>query len=304
MNDSEELNRRFSRGSHIRFRQLGNGLVLAEIDTPFATATISLHGGHVVSWRPKHQVEPVLWVSRSAQFKPGKAIRGGVPICWPWFGAHPSDAQLPGHGYARVSPWEVTSVNLLDSGAMEISLSLPDNEMSRAHGPDGVRLSIQIAVGETLKMALTTTNESDREIVLTEGLHTYFQISDIAKIRVVGLEGCEYVDLVHENTRKQQAGPIVFDGELGRIYENTKATCVIEDRVLNRRIVIEKSGSLSTAVWNPWAVTSAKMDDLGSEGWRDMVCVESANAVGNTVALNAGESHTLGSTYSIQSIRT
>lgn len=302
MNDSEELNRRFSRGAHIRFRQLDNELVLAEIDTPLATATISLHGGHVVSWRPKHQAEPVLWVSKSAQFKPGKAIRGGVPICWPWFGAHPSDAKLPGHGYARISPWEVAAVNLLDSGAVEIILSLPGNELSRAYWPDGVRLSIQMTIGEMLKVVLTTSNQSDREIALTEGLHTYFQVSDIAKIRVSGLEGCEYVDLVDGNKRKQQAGPIAFDGELGRIYQNSQATCVIDDAPLNRRIIIEKSGSQSTAVWNPWAAKAAAMDDMGRDGWREMVCVESANALGNVVTVKAGESHSLVATYSVESL--
>jgi D-hexose-6-phosphate mutarotase len=302
MNDSEVLNRRFSNGLQIRFSQLADGIVVVEIDTPLATATISLHGGHIVSWHPKHQVKSVLWVSRSAKFIPGKAIRGGVPICWPWFGAHLTDAKLPSHGYARISPWEGSSVNLLDGGAMEINLCLPDNDSSRAQGPDGVRLSIQITVGETLKMALTTSNQSDREIVLTEGLHTYFQISDIAKISVLGLEGSEYIDLADENKSKQEAGPIVFEGELGRIYENNKATCVIDDVPLNRRIIIEKSGSDSTAVWNPWAAKAATMDDMGRDGWREMVCVESANALGNVVTVKAHESHTLAVNYSVQSL--
>jgi D-hexose-6-phosphate mutarotase len=300
MNDSEVLNSRFSRGSQIRFRQLADGIVVAEID-PLATATISLQGGHVVSWRSKDQVEPVLWVSKLAQFKPGKAIRGGVPICWPWFGAHQRDAKLPGHGYARISPWEVTSVNLLDGGATEINLSLPDKDLSRAHGPDGVRLSIHITVGETLKMALTTSNQSDREIVLTEGLQTYFQISDIAKISVLGLEGSKFNNLVDENKSKQLAGPIVFEGELGRIYENNKATCVIDDVPLNRRI-IEKSGSDSTAVWNPWAPKAATMDDMSRDVWREMDCVESANALGNVVTVKAYENHTLAVNYSVQSL--
>lgn len=302
MNDCESLNHRFSKDSKICFKQLSNGLVLAEIDTPLAIATVSLYGGQVVSWRPKHQAEPVLWVSQSAQFKSGKAIRGGVPICWPWFGAHPSDAKLPGHGYARISQWEVAAVNLLNSGAVEISLSLSDNDLGRAYWLDGVHLLIQITVGETLKVVLTTSNQSDREIVLTEGLHTYFQVSDIAKVRVLGLEGREYVDLVHGNTRTQQAGPIVFDSELGRIYENSLATCVIDDVPFNRQIVIEKSGSHSTAVWNPWVAKTATMDDMGHDDWRGMVCVESANALGNVVAVKANESHSLAATYSVKSL--
>lgn len=302
MNDIEVLNRRFSTGAQLRFRQLADGIVVAEIDNPLATATISLHGGHVVSWQPKHQVEPVLWVSKSVKFIPGKAIRGGVPICWPWFGAHLTDAKLPGHGYARISPWEVVSVHFLDGGATEMTLSLPDNDSSRLHCANMARLSVRITVGDKLEVALTTSNIGGQEFVLTEGLHTYFQISDIARIRVLGLEGCEYVDLVRENARQQQVGPVLFEGELGRIYGNTKATCVIEDVPFNRRIIVEKSGSLSTAVWNPWAEKAATMDDVSLGGWREMVCVESANALGNVVTVKAYETHTMTAIYSVENL--
>jgi D-hexose-6-phosphate mutarotase len=137
---------------------------------------------------------------------------------------------------------------------------------------------------------------------LTEGLHTYFQIGDIDRIRVRGLEGCDYVDLVDGNARKRQTNAIVFEGELGRIYENSEATCLIEDVMLNRRIRIEKSGSQSTAVWNPWSAKAATMDDMGRDGWKEMVCVESANALGDVVTVNAHESHSLVATYSVESL--
>lgn len=302
MNTLDELNSKFAASNHLRFTQLADGIVVAEIDNPLATATISLYGGHIAAWRPKHQVAPVLWLSKRVKFVPGKAIRGGVPICWPWFGAHPSDKKLPGHGYARISPWEVASVSTLSSGATEITLTLLGSDLSSAQWLNMVRLSVRITVGDALEVALTTANDSEQEIVLTEGLHTYFQVSDIANIRVLGLDGCEYVDLTSENIRRRQAGSVMFDGELGRIYVNTRATCVIEDPSLNRRIRIEKSGSLSTAVWNPGAITAGKMDDLGSDGWCDMVCVESANAVGNQVAVSPSASHTLGSIYSVESM--
>lgn len=302
MNTIDALNRKFVAGNHLRFTQLAEGIVVAEIDNPLATATISLHGGHVVAWWPKHQTTPVLWLSKLAKLVSGKAIRGGVPICWPWFGAHPSNVKLPAHGYARIAPWEVTSARTLGSGATEITLTLLDTDLSRAHWSNMVQLSVRITVGEALEVALTTTNESNQEIVLTEGLHTYFQISDIVNIRVLGLDGCEYVDLVSDNIRRRQAGAVEFDSELGRIYVNTKTTCVIEDPPLNRRIRIEKSGSLSTAVWNPWAITAAKMDDLGQNGWSDMVCVESANALENRLTINAGESHTLTAIYLVENL--
>jgi D-hexose-6-phosphate mutarotase len=302
MNDSELLDRRFSRGSQIRFGQLGNGLVLAEIDTQHATATVSLHGGHVVSWRPKHQIEPVLWVSKLAKFTPGKAIRGGVPICWPWFGAHPSQTSLPGHGYARITPWELKSVETLANGTTELNLSLGKSDLSKLHWQTEVHLELKIAVGVTLEITLTTVNKSDHDVTITEGLHTYFQISDIANIRVLGLEGSDYIDLVNQNERRTQRDPITFDGELGRIFLDNQSTCVIEDPAFNRRIRIEKTGSNSTAVWNPGLTVASKMDDLGAVGWRDMVCVESANVLGNGITLAALKAHTHVAAYDVETL--
>jgi len=302
MNDSEPLSRRFSRGSQIRFGQRGNGLVVAEIDTSLAIATISLQGGHVVTWRPKHQFEPVLWVSKLAKFTPGNAIRGGVPICWPWFGAHPTNAFLPGHGYARLEPWELTSVQTLSNDATELSLTCGKSDLSQLHWQAEVRLELKITVGDTLELSLTTMNESDHAITFTEGLHTYFQISDISNIRVLGLEGSDYIDLVNQNEQRTQQGAITFDGELGRIFLNNQSTCVIEDPVFKRRIRIEKTGSNSTAVWNPGLGVASKMDDLGAVGWRDMVSVESANAMENSLTVAAGASHTMSATYTADNI--
>jgi glucose-6-phosphate 1-epimerase len=302
MKKFDELNSRFGMDSHIKFKQLPDGIVVAEIDNDLATATISLDGGHVITWWPKHQSSPVLWVSKLAKFIPGKAIRGGVPICWPWFGAHPTDKNLPGHGYARITPWAVDSVRTLASGATEVKLTLQEADPSRAHWLHSVGLSVTITVGSMLTIELTTTNNSDQEISLTEGLHTYFQIGDIADIRIHGLDGGEYVDLVDGNQRRQQSGEITFDCELGRIYVNSNSPCVIEDPCLNRRIRIEKSGSQSTAVWNPWAETASKMDDLGALGWGDMVCVESANALENNLTIKSGESDILTANYIVENM--
>lgn len=302
MGDIEVLNHRFAIGSQVRFEKLADGVVVAAIDTSLATATISLYGGHVVNWRPKHQAEPVLWVSKLVQFKPGKAIRGGVPICWPWFGNHPTNQKLPGHGYARISPWAVAATERMSDGAIRIALAMQDSELSLAHFPPSVRLNAQITVGRELTVELTTTNEGKQDIVLTEGLHTYFKVSDVSAIQVLGLQGAPYVDLVRGNARRRQEGPIRFDGELGRIFTDSAATCVIEDPGLRRRITIEKSGSLSTAVWNPWTRVAATIPDLGVDGWRDMVCVESANALENRVTVKKGATHTHTAVYSIEAI--
>lgn len=301
MKTADQLNRAFGKNGEISFRQLPDGIVIAEIDNALAIASVSLYGGHVVSWQPKTQTKPVIWVSDSVKFQQGKAIRGGVPICWPWFGAHPTNTALPGHGYARVTNWELTSVQTLSNGVTALNLSLEKSDLSPVHWDAEVRLTLKITVGDTLEVALTTVNDCDHEITFTEGLHTYFQISDIANIRVVGLEGGDYIDLVNRNERRTQQDAITFNGELGRVFLDNQVTCVIEDQTLNRRIRIEKKGSNSTAVWNPGFTVASKMDDLGAVGWRSMVCVESANAVGNPVVLMSKESHTLGSAYYVDS---
>ena len=256
----------------------------------------------MLTWHPKSQQEPVLWVSKLAQYEQGKAIRGGVPICWPWFGAHPSDNHLPGHGFARVVPWEVASTNIDASGILEVVLTLSESDIAAklrpSDWPASVALSVRIRIGEELEVSLTTTNNSDREIRFTEGLHTYFHVSDIEHVRVLGLDEREYVDLTDGNQRRQQSGPIVFEGELGRIFVNCDKTSVIEDRKLGRTIRVAGAGSQSIAVWNPWLETASKMSDLGSEGWRSMVCVETANALENILFIQPGQNHTTTAIYS------
>jgi glucose-6-phosphate 1-epimerase len=292
----------FSKQDAISFREISDGIVIVEIDNVFATASVSLYGGHIVSWHPKSQSKPVLWVSELVKFQQGKAIRGGVPICWPWFGAHPTNAALPGHGYARITPWELTSVQTLSNGATELNLSLSKSDLVQSHWQSEVLLELKITVGETLELSLTTVNKSDHQVIFTEGLHTYFKISDIGNIRVLGLEGSDYIDLVNQNELRKQQDAVTFDGELGRIFLDNQATCVIEDHAFDRRIRIEKTGSNSTAVWNPWLNVASKMDDLGAVGWRDMVCVESANAMENFVTLVSGAKHNMLVTYTADNI--
>lgn len=301
--DITSLNNKFAIGAELIFKQLASGTTLIEIDTPLATATISLEGGQIVAWRPKSQSEPVLWASKLANFVPGKAIRAGVPICWPWFGAHPNDYRLPGHGFARIVRWEVASTRLDASGVVEVELTLAISkvavELLPSEWPASVLLSAYIRIGEKLEVSLTSRNNSERELRFTEGLHTYFHVSDITNISVQGLDDCEYVDLIDGNKLRRQSGPIVFGGELGRIFLNCNKTSIIVDRKLNRAIHVAGEGSNSIAVWNPWLDTASKMLDLGSDGWRSMVCVETANALENTTVIQPGQQHAMTAIYSV-----
>ncbi len=262
---------------HLVFEQLENGMILAKINNALATATVSLYGGQIIEWQPKNQAAPVLWRSSRAQFIPGKAIRAGVPLCWPWFGAHPTDSNSTKHGFARISPWEITSVLTTISGATEILMTMQETQASRLNQDVWARLALRLTIGEALSIDLTTINLSEQTLTFTEGLHAYLHVSDIASVQVNGLNGCQYVDSARGNVRKQQSGSVQFSDEVDQVYLNTTATCVLEDPGLTRKVTISKSGSHSTVIWNPWLALATKMDDLGPQEWQTMVCVESVN---------------------------
>jgi len=297
-----DLNSRFGIANQLNFIDGPNGLVFAEIDNALGTAYICLQGAHVTTFRPKDQVEPVIWVSKFAKFALGKSIRGGAPVCWPWFGAHATEASFPGHGFARTVMWEVTHTSALPSGETEITLALLENEQTQTQWPEKTRLELNIVVGQSLKASLNTTNLGDAPVQIGEALHTYLQISDIEEVQVTGLEDTVYLDKVGEATRRTQEGAIRFSSEVDRVYVDTANTCVIVDPGFSRRIVIAKTGSQSTVVWTPWNEKADKMGDFGPEGWRQMVCVESANALENVVSVAAGETHRMTVEYSAESM--
>jgi D-hexose-6-phosphate mutarotase len=300
MNDIEALNRRFAIKDQLLFSRAGDGLIVAEINNRDATASVCLQGGHVMSWRPKTEAQPVVWVSPLAKLAPGKSIRGGVPVCWPWFGPHASGPGFPAHGFARTVPWAVSETRVTGDGATVIALALTESEQARAMWNERTTLTIVVTAGRTLKVELTTANLGERDVVIGEALHTYFQVGDIADTRVLGLEGATYFDKVEGMARNRQDGPMTFAGETDRVYVDTVSACTIDDRRLARRIVIAKSGSRSTVVWNPWAQKAEKMGDFGPEGWRAMLCVESANALDNVITVKPGERHTLMAEYRVE----
>jgi len=291
---AQQLNTQFGIEGQLGFREDESGLIVAEIDNEFASASLCLQGAHLMSWRPKHQIVPVVWLSRDAKLAAGKSIRGGVPVCWPWFGAHATDSGFPGHGFARTVSWQMVESGSEPGGATRITLRLIENEKTRLQWPHASRLDLTVIVGQILRMELVTENMGSTDFVIGEALHTYLQISDIGAVRVIGLEGCDYWDKVGGSTLRKQSGAITFAGETDRVYINTSAVCVIEDDKLKRRIRIVKSGSHSTVVWTPWTEKAAKMGDMGyPEGWREMVCVESSNAIENVIKVPAGTRHTM-----------
>ena len=297
-----ELNQQFGISNHLKFSEIAGGLIAAEINNAHASASIALQGAHLMTYQPRG-ADPVIWLSKYAKFAAGKSIRGGVPICWPWFGPHATDAKLPGHGYARTVMWQVLSTKALADGATFISFGLVDTDTTRAQWPHPSSVQIEMTIGKTLRIELVTHNSGKQAFTLGEALHTYFHISDVAQMTLRGLEGCDYLDKVGEPASRTQKDGIVIDSEVDRVYINTTADCVIEDRALKRAIRITKQGSRSTVVWNPWTEKADKMGDFGHEGHRGMVCVESANAFENVINVAAGETHRLVVVYSVEALK-
>ncbi len=294
-----ELNRKFALADALEFHADPGGLTRAVISTPLAEAGIYLQGAHLAHWTPRGQ-KPVLFMSSKSFFKPGKAIRGGVPVIFPWFGARSDGKPGPQHGFARTALWTVEGTRLLDSGAVEIWLGLTADDASRALGFDGFSVRFTATIGTGLLMALEVTNTGSQPFVYEEALHTYFAVSDIANVSITGLEGTTLIDKTDGFSRKVQPdAPVTIAKETDQVHLNTMAECVVHDPAWQRDIEVAKSGSLSTVVWNPWIAKTAAMADMAPDDWRGMVCVETSNAADNAVTLAPGEIHTLTAAISL-----
>lgn len=298
--DITTLNQQYAIAGQLEFVQDAGGLVIARIANVHAQAAIALQGAHLMTFQPTGE-QPLIWLSPAAKLAPGKSIRGGVPICWPWFGAHATESGFPAHGFARTVPWQVTESAALPDGSTRITFELQQGAMPAAQWPHACRVRNIITVGKTLAIELVTENTGSSAFEIGEALHTYFAISDVENVRISGLEGANYLDKTDNWQRKTQAGAISIAAEVDRLYVNTTTECLIEDAGLNRRTRIAKQGSRSTVVWNPWIEKAAKMGDFGSDtGYRGMVCVESANAAEDTVSIAPGAAHSLRVEYSTE----
>lgn len=262
------------------------------IRTDKAMAKIALHGAHVFHYQP-HDSQPVLWLSNSAVYQHGKALRGGIPVCWPWFSDQLPKPGLPAHGFVRNRLWDIESTALLDSGEVQLRLFIKDDENSRELWPHAFEARLIVTLGTTLKVALHLMNTDEQAWESTGALHSYFQVGDIGQCQVEGLDGRDFLDKNSGFERRRQEGDIDIGQEIDRVYVDTGDTCIIDDADLKRRIKIAKRGSLTTVVWNPWQEKAVAMSDFDDDGYRQMLCVETACASGDWIRLSPGESHTI-----------
>lgn len=301
--DLTNLNSQFSiqeKATNLAFCPGKGDIPWLEIKNKAAAATISLQGAHLLSWIPVGQ-QDVIWVSEQARFAVGKSVRGGIPICWPWFGAHAGERNYPAHGFARTVQWQVTETKCLSEDETQITFQLQTDQLEQViqqMWPWPTRVEYRVTISKILKLELITTNLSEDTISIGQATHTYFAVDDIKQTSVTGLDDKTYLDKPDNFKRKIQSGPIQFESEVDRIYINTAEAVTIDDH--KRQIHISKQGSQSTVVWNPWHDVALKMGDLGLNGYRKMLCVESANAAEDTVQILPGDSHRLQVCYTVE----
>lgn len=290
-------------GALLQFREGPGGLVFVDVANAAARATICLQGAQLLSWQPHAQAQPVIWLSEAARYAPGRPIRGGIPVCWPWFGPHPSGGgALPSHGFARTALWRVAEAECPEPGLTRIAFALSDDAVTRDLWPHEFHAELRLGIGAQLQAELATTNAGAADLELSEALHTYFRVGDVAQAQVEGLQHTAFVDSAAGGARGTQEGAIRIDAEFDRIYLDAPGECSIVDPVLGRRIRIAQTGARSMVVWNPWLEKAARLGDLGpgtrgQGGWREMICVESGNVQANRVRVAPGATHRMSALY-------
>jgi glucose-6-phosphate 1-epimerase len=297
----ETLNQRHAIADVLTFHTGMDDQPIAKIHNATATAEICLYGGHVLRYKPHRETEDVIFLSDLATCANGKAIRGGIPICWPWFGADPDGLGRPNHGFVRNRLWQTIATEAIDSGTTKLTLGLSDTDDTRAIWPHRFDLAIAMTVGPTLTVELTTHNTGNTPFTLTQALHTYFTVGDINRVRVRGLEGKYYLDKVDSDARKFQTEAIAIAGEVDRIYFDVPAVLTIDDPALDRSIRTTSSGNTTAVVWNPWIEKAAAMGDLGDADYQQMICVETTNAASDVITVEPGETFCLSAIYQVQS---
>lgn len=294
----EQLNAHMSIPDRVRFDAGQGGLIRAIVSAGGAEAHVYLHGAHVTHFQPAGGA-PALFMSKESRFENGKAIRGGVPICFPWFGPKADDPKAAMHGLARDRAWKFKTVDSLPDGSVTVVLILKWSAALLDLWPHRFSATMTVTLdgrGDRLSMELAVKNldaaDGPESLKFEAALHTYLAISDVQKIQVTGLENTTYIDKVDQFTRKPQGpDPIAFTGETDRVYLNTTTSCTVHDPGMNRRLIVDKSNSNTTVVWNPWINKAKAMADFGDEEWPGMVCIETANVGENAVTLKLKQSH-------------
>jgi glucose-6-phosphate 1-epimerase len=283
------LNQRFGAPGRIAFRTGEAGLPVVSLVNPYGSCEVSLYGAHVLDYRPTGHV-PVLFLSKQSAYEPGKPIRGGIPLCWPWFGPNP-DKTLPLHGFARILQWDLASTEY-SSDVTDLRLTLRDSELTRRYWPYAFELTLRVWLDQRLNIALTTANRDAQPFTLTQAFHPYFRVRQITDVSVLGLDHAPYTDRLSGQTATQE-GALLIRSETDRLYAPAAPECVLHDPGVGRAIALAYTGAKRLVVWNPWIDKARAMPDFGDDEYARMLCLEPANTGDAALTLAPGEKHTL-----------
>ncbi|KPW44074.1 Aldose 1-epimerase [Pseudomonas syringae pv. antirrhini] len=268
-----------------------------------AELLVAQQGAHILSYQVAGQ-PPLVWLNEEAAFKKGKAIRAGMPICWPWFGnleRNPQSVQAmrdssepaKAHGEVRALDWQLLGIGA-DGDALLVEFVLPEAEGHLPGWPHNVALKLSIRLDHALNVSLVSYNCGAEPVTFSQALHTYFAVSDVRQVSIEGLDGLRYIETLANWEEREQTGDLTFTGETDRIYQDTPGVLSIVDPEWQRRIHIRSTGSKSAILWNPWIEKTGKFTDMAADGWQRMVCVETANVLDDVVTLAPDQMHVLG----------
>ena len=286
-----ELDRSLGIPGRARVVAGNGGLAKVQVTIPMGAGEIYLHGAHVTSWKPAG-TEEVFFVSPNSLWQDGHAIRGGIPICFPWFGDKADDPHAPAHGFVRTKAWQIESISQAGE-AVTVSMFTESDANTRKWWPADFRLVHRATFDRELSLELVVTNTGTTSLRFEEALHTYHRVGNIEKTRVGGLDTVHYLDKTDFNRNKVQHGEIAIVRETDRVYLNTGDAIELEDPVLHRRTRVTKENSRTTVVWNPWVEKAHSLPDFADDEWRQMICIETSNVADFAVHLAPGQQHSM-----------
>ena len=292
----------FSRPGTIDFQESPDGFTRFRVRSPLFEAEFATQGAHLLRFSAADG-HPLLFLSAHTSLTPGKAIRGGIPVIFPWFGPREGDTGSPMHGLVRTRPWEIESIQVAPDGTGKVVFSLASSPETIQIWPHPFHLRMTFTLGQSLEIDWEVHNTGPAPFRFEQALHPYFSVRDVFSTSVTGLEGSHYLDKADGLRWKQdQRDSVEFRGETDRLYVDTTGACVLRDVAAGRELRITKEHSASSVVWNPWSTKAASLADLGNEEWREFVCVEQANANRNAIELPSGKTHFFHVRYASQSV--
>jgi glucose-6-phosphate 1-epimerase len=293
-----QLNIDYGIAGQIKFIEGEGGLPFINISNQSATALVSLHGGQILSYKPIEEEADLLFLSSKSSYSDGKAIRGGVPVCWPWFGPDPKGLQRPNHGFVRNHLWTVLKTSSSDAET-KVSLQFLESYKKEKTWRQPFALTLEITIGASLGLKLITRNTGDKAFSITQAFHSYFHVGDVDQVYVSGLDGCDYFDKLDQGTEKSQVGALTPLEEIDRIYTDVKNDLIINDPVFKRRIQVSSPNNETVVVWNPWVKESKKIADLKNKAYKNFICVETGNIAFDLIQIPPDSEHSLHTTFKI-----